>query len=241
MKRRNKFGYVVEIDDNAFIDMCLSGLEAYAVRHDDYQANPCLETFCQLWGKSVQDDDLKTRFVIEKAHVDTSADRYEGMCVPKNDAFAIKKDFMTSFFPNFEFLGDFHTHPYPNVTPDFVHMNRLYGFSDTDVTAIEGHVDHWKRHNYRVGLVMTICTFAQFDLNSVQPAAWQGDSWILFNANNYYIWFKAYVAYKFRGMIKLSDLSVDLVVPCLSRMLTPNTTFGHANPWTCAHVPGRHY
>lgn len=115
IKKYNVNGYIIRIGENALIQMCLNGLEAYSIAHKEgkrFQKH--LETLGLLWGHELELSNKKTLYCVELASVDTSAERYHDSCEPNDDALELKRNILTSFWPQYDFLGDFHTHPYKN-------------------------------------------------------------------------------------------------------------------------------
>lgn len=108
-------GYVVRVHENALIQMCLSGLEAYSIWHRQKGPRTRLETYGALWGHELSLPGGPTVYSVEMATVDTSAERTHDAVTPVWDALQLKRDVMTSFWPQYDFLGDFHTHPYAST------------------------------------------------------------------------------------------------------------------------------
>ncbi|MDD4237432.1 MAG: hypothetical protein PHT62_02570 [Desulfotomaculaceae bacterium] len=132
----NSSGYVIRISENALIQMCLNGLEAYIVTHKENNEDKSkLETFGLLWGHESTLTNQKTLYSIELLSIDTSAVRKSNSCEPNDLALELKRDIMTSFWPHYDFLGDFHTHPYNNYR--YVRNNKLYLYSEQDRSSIE--------------------------------------------------------------------------------------------------------
>jgi len=73
----------------------------------------------------------KTLYTVCKASVDTSNRRTPDSCDPNEEALSLKRDFLSSFFPDYEVLGNFHTHPYA-MTGKTVKLKKLYHASPAD-------------------------------------------------------------------------------------------------------------
>lgn len=218
--------YVLRISEPALIQLCLSGLEAYSISHLRKGPRLQLETYGMLWGHAADLPNGRTLYAVEMASVDTSARMNHSMVTPNDDALELKRDLMTSFWPHLEFLGDFHTHPYPQGTD--VAGERLYQFSDADRSAIEESPEFWQRHRYRIGLVLTITTLRRA---SSRMHKWLEDSAIEFTLGNYRLWLKAYVAFAHNGGLQLTsddDSRVLLDCPALIGLQGEYTEFGRA-------------
>lgn len=219
-------GYVVRISEQALIQLCLSGLEAYSVSHLRKGAKLRLETYGMLWGHGAIMPDHRTLYAVEMVSVDTSA-RMDHSTVHRSEhALELKRDLMTSFWPQLEFLGDFHTHPYPRGT--HVVGERLYEFSDTDRNDIVENAAYWRRHGYRIGLVLTIMALHRA---SSRTQRWLEDSAIEFTLGNYRLWLQAYVAFDHEGGLRLSedgDTRVLLDCPAVMGLQGEYTKFGRA-------------
>lgn len=219
-------GYVVRLSESALIQLCLSAMEAYSVSHLRKGRRVQLETYGLLWGHEALLPDGRTLYAIEMASVDTSA-RMEHSSVHRSEhALELKRDLMTSFWPQLEFLGDFHSHPYPQGTN--VVGERLYEFSAEDRTDIEENSGFWQRHGYRIGLVITLTALKR---SSSRLDKWLNRSTLEFTLGNYRLWLKAYVAYEQDGTLRLTaddDSGVLLDCPALIGLQGEYTAFGRA-------------
>jgi len=108
---RNTSGYIIRISEQAPVHMCLSGMEAFSASHLRRGPRIRLETYGSLWGHEVRLPRGRTLYSVEMAAVDTSAKMENDEVRPAPAALDLKRDVMTSFWPQLEFLGDFHTHP----------------------------------------------------------------------------------------------------------------------------------
>lgn len=153
----NPYGYVIRISESSLISMLLSCLEAYSVSHrKNGRRRTALETYGLLFGSEVRLPDEKTLYSIELVSVDTSAGRERSACTPSPKALELKKDLITPFFPQYEFLGDYHSHPYTKPYTEELMGTDCFKFSPCDYAHILGASDYWIKHNYRVGMVVTI-------------------------------------------------------------------------------------
>lgn len=207
----NSNGYIIRISENAIINMCLSGLEAYCVLHKNGTSkNNMLEIYGQLWGHEVTLPNGKTLYCVEMLSIDTSAIMKKDSVEPYDDALQIKRDVLTSFWPQFDYLGDFHTHPYKNY--ESVMEDKLYKFSEQDINSIEKYSADWTKYNYRVGIVLTI---AGMQKKGSKQSEWIDSSTIQFTLGNYRLWLKGYVAYTDGdNNLKLTKDNDEVVLDC---------------------------
>lgn len=208
MKEYNADGYIIRIAENALIQMCLNGLEAYSIAHKKGKRfHKHLETLGQLWGHELELPNKKILYCVELASIDTSAERNHNSCEPNDEALQLKRNILTSFWPQYDFLGDFHTHPCQNYLD--VSKDKWYLFSDDDYESIENRTEFWEPKNYRIGLVLTI---AQMGKRSSKGFRWYDSSTLEFTLGHYRMWLKGYVAYITGNGIKLSEHDDEMVL-----------------------------
>ncbi|MCD6367087.1 MAG: hypothetical protein J7L46_06070 [Bacteroidales bacterium] len=229
--------YVV-LTETALMQICHAALEAFCIKHltQKGKSNPrkkkYVETCGLLWGNltklPITASHSKLIYTITQATIETSASRNTDEVAPDDDSIFLKRDLMSSFWPQNKFLGDFHTHPYRKTKAHFseIEKEKLYEFSDADISSIEDDVTFWAKHNYRIGLVVTV---VDMDRRS-EKIEQKNNSTVVFNFGNYRIWIKAYYAKYFddRTSIKLDD-KIKLRCPSLLG-LEEYTVFGrHQN------------
>ena len=222
----NPNGYVVRISENALAHMCLCGLEAYSVRHRRKSSRGPLETYGELWGHETRMSNGQTLYAVELATVDTSTLMEAESVLPAEEALDLKRDITTSFWPQFDFLGDFHTHPYRSPAEVVGNGLKNYEYSDQDFNRVQRYPDSWQRHNYRVGMVLTI---ARMRRASFRDHRWLEDSTIEFTLGNYRLWLKTYVTFQRAGKLTLSahdQPGVLLDCPALVGLKGEYTPFG---------------
>lgn len=106
--------YTVIVSHDAFRTIVSSALEAYSIPHGkrrNIKDHTPLETYGTSWGYSTERED-GTVFNIVAADVDSSAHRTTGWVLQKSEAFSLKNSFYKKYYPEIEYLGDFHSHPY---------------------------------------------------------------------------------------------------------------------------------
>lgn len=213
---RNPNGYYVRLSEDALVQLVLAGLEAYCVDHaHDGRRRSGVETYGSLWGHQVRSGAHgPTIYCVEQVGIDTSAERDRWSVHPSSEALTLKRQVMESLWPQYDFLGDVHTHP-------FGHMSEVSaterGFSEIDIDDIVSHSAYWEDHGYRVGMVMSI---AWMKRATADPKIEILDaSTVRFTLRNLRMWLKAYVAHlEVEGMpdLVVTDESVVLDCPALT-------------------------
>jgi len=107
---------IIQISDDALMEMSLAALEAYVIpqSHTNKSAKELrteLETYGLLWGHEIFLPDGNILYSVQKLTVDAMADRRTDAVWPSKGLMVIK-DMITSYWPQYSFLGDFHSHPY---------------------------------------------------------------------------------------------------------------------------------
>lgn len=224
MKNLNENGYIIRISENALIQMCLNGLEAYLIKHRvGARKSSKLETFGLLWGNEITLPNRKTLYSVDMLSIDTSAEMGKATCDPKDEALELKRDLMTSFWPQYDFIGDFHTHPWNHYSE--VVKDKLYEFSETDYESIEERPEFWEKHNYRVGLVLTVSTMERI---SNKDPEWIDNCTLEFTFRNYRMYLRGCVTWSSGNGIEVSrnDDNVILDCPALIGLVGEYSDFG---------------
>lgn len=187
---------IVRISENAMIQMCLSGLEAYCIKHFPHKSlkkRRRVETYGSLWGYSVKQPETDTPlYCVEMISVDTSADKRTNECEPDYEALSLKKNVITSIWPQYKFIGDFHTHPC-KYSRGVIITRKRYEFSVQDIKSIEDYSEQWLKLDYKVGLVMTI---AELSKKGTKPFNWIESNTMEFTFGKFRIWLHALVSRK---------------------------------------------
>lgn len=218
---------IVSISEHAFFTMATAALEAFKVDHTKINFSDSdagqeleikLETFGNLWGHTTISEKGSTIYYVSSADVSTSATREREHVLPRDEAYELKKDFVDYFFPELDFLGDYHSHPYDGEndvkTELELERNKLYQFSPGDFEAVR--LEQNNKKDYRVGLVITV--FERDDEIMVQRKdQWMDDtSCIRFQYDNVTIWIKAYVWVSKDGQKRRrTDKKVSLICPAV--------------------------
>jgi hypothetical protein len=138
---------------------------------------------------------------------------------------------MRSFWPQYECLGDFHTHPYKNTEQAREIKGWQYSThndaKDNDYNAIESEAAFYINHGYRVGLVLTIALQKN---KSKSLKFLENESVIEFPVGNYRLWLKGYIAAQYKdNKIKIlghKEKKIILDCPAIYAMLSEHTRFG---------------
>ena len=203
---------IIRISEAALIQIILTALEAYTVPHKVKVAKRRgVETIGQLWGHSLILPNGSHLHAIEAATPDTSAERSRDAVIVHDDALDVKIDVVTSFFPQFSFMGDFHTHPYPDAKVSEVDARRMYRFSEVDHQSIEAAQAYYRARGYKIGLVMAIAETSR-TLETASTSAT-----IRFSLGRYCLWLHA-VAYEKTedgGLVVLEEDETErLILEC---------------------------
>ena len=193
----------VNLTEEALIQLSHSALEAFAIRHlggKGYKTK-YLETCGLLWGRcdETQQDGCKNiSFTVSLVGIETSAIRSKNFVEPNEDSLQLKRDLMTRFWPQYTFLGDYHTHPHKrtqNLTHETIEKDNLYNFSSGDINFMI-------HHNYKIGIVATIIEMERAGTKNRQ----KDDNLVVLNFRNYRVWLKAYWANELeKDKIEISD------------------------------------
>ncbi len=214
---RNPMGYYVRPSEDALVQLVLAGLEAYCVEHAHEGRPPRsgVETYGSLWGHQVRlGSDGPTVLCVQQVGIDTSAQRDRLSVRPSSEALMLKREVMGSLWPQYEFLGDFHTHPLGQASKVAAFER---GFSEIDANDIVAHSAYWDDHGYRVGLVLSIAWMKR--AKSDPQVDMLNASTVRFTLKNVRMWLKAYVAYsvcKEPSELAVTDDGVVLDCPALT-------------------------
>ncbi len=216
VETRNPNGYYVRLSEDALVQVVLAGLEAYCVEHaHDGRRRFGVETYGSLWGHQVRSNgDGPTIYCVEQVGIDTSAERDRYSVHPSSEALTLKREVMASLWPQYDFLGDVHTHP-------FNHMSEVTGpqrgFSQIDIDDIVSHSAYWENHGYRVGMVLSIAWMKRATPDPKVEIV--DDTTVCVTLKNVRMWLKACVAYRVQeGLpdMEVTDRSVVLDCPALT-------------------------
>ena len=142
-------GYVVEVSDSAWMQLCLSGLESYRVPRGRK------ETFSLLWGSMSGAGSDYVHYRVDHVLTDIEAQRTGGWVSYNPKGLMLKKDIIDQCWPSLSFLGDFHTHAYKHYRE--AENARGFVLSDGDREDVE-EINRllWIREELKVCLLLTI-------------------------------------------------------------------------------------
>lgn len=183
--------YIIQVSDDALMEMSLVSLEGYIVPmrspKPSKKSHDGLEACGLLWGHQVVLPDGDILYSVEKLTVDSMAYRCPGEVWPSN-GLGVIKDLITSYWPKYEFLGDFHTHPYEHYTE----VKELQGweFSEADRRSMVYKAS--TEIDFRLSLVMTISSLKR--ATNRKPDDFT--HYITWDFNNYRFWLNACVVHR---------------------------------------------
>lgn len=218
----NKKKFIVLISEEVLMQMCLNGLEAYSILNKENNLHR-LETYGELWGNETRPDDNTIIYNIKSLSIDTSAHQEQGSVEPNKDALLLKKQLVTSFWPQVDYIGDFHTHPYEHFSE--VEEIKGYEFSQDDYEHLKYYSDYFYANNFRVSLVLTI---SRLHKKSNNPRARINNNTFRFDLGKYRMWLKSYVSYYADKEIMTSahdPENIHLYCPSLFGLETEYTNF----------------
>lgn len=229
--------YTVTLSDDAFRVAVMAALEAYCVPHGSntsVNAHTPLETTGAVWGIARTDAFGNLIYQVESVDVDTSAEMQSTGVAQKPAAIALKTSFTEKYTPHFQYLGDFHSHPYSQgevvgtkklETPQHAEQAKVYRFSGnhTPPSSDFGSVETMRKMglDYRVGLVVTLFQM-QYAVAHGRRAYLDGKSAIRLTFNGtgihgtketFRIWIKAYVFPDPTAIVPAADNDVVLQCP----------------------------
>jgi len=210
---------IVSVSDCAFFSIVTSALEAYSVCHQD---NPegkhvPVETYGNLWGYQVITKRRESVLHVVLADSDISAKRESGSVSPAEEAFNLKRDFADSFFPELEYLGDFHSHPWDKseVKNELSLQRNVFHEQSSDD---QKHAKYQQElgKTYRIQLIATV--FERPEMVRRTSGHLDDDlSCIRFQYGKRTIWIKAY-AYRINEKDgtsrKVNRDNIALICPC---------------------------
>lgn len=188
---------VAHFSEQAIIQIISSALEAFVVPHDaELNSWTGIETFLTLWGSETQTNEVLS-FNVEFAIPSTSAVRDYGSVTPSAFAEEVKQDFITAYFPQFQMIGDLHTHPWvrnrnSGTTPEMIRRKKLYDLSEADIESCLVDPVIKRNTGYKLSAVLTITDMSKS--NGAKDGYIESNV-IEFSLNNYKCWLKCSAFY----------------------------------------------
>jgi hypothetical protein len=210
---------IISLSDSAFFTIVTSALEAYSVCHPatPEDEHVPVETYGNLWGYQVQTKRKESLLHVVLADSDVSAAREPKCVTPADGAFTLKSDFADQFFPELEYLGDFHSHPWhvDEIKTELeLQREKLYEQSPDDHKHAKS--SHEYGRPYRLQIIATV--FERPDMVSRKSGHLKDDlSCIRFQYDMKTVWIKAY-AYQINSdnntSRKVNKDKIALICPC---------------------------
>ncbi|MCP5207256.1 MAG: hypothetical protein H7A01_08660 [Hahellaceae bacterium] len=186
----SKPGLIIHFSEQSLAQIIASSLEAFVIPHETELSHYTgIETFMTLWGSETQTAEISC-INVAFAIPSTSAERDYSSVSPSHPASMVKRDFITAYFPQYQLIGDIHTHPYirgrsKNVTPARIREEQLYALSPADIeSCLIDPVDKMAS-GYRVSAVLTMTDMLKENTTLDGQLA---NNVIEFSLNNYKCW-----------------------------------------------------
>ncbi|MBK5970516.1 MULTISPECIES: hypothetical protein [Thiorhodovibrio] len=229
MYQKNENGYLVLLSENALISLVLSSLEAYAVEKRGARGKNKkeLETYGSIYGQHTTLADGRTLFRLEMAQTDTTARQTTCSVQYSEEAISLKRAALGAFWPHLDYLGDFHSHPYRNITE----ARKCQGFylSEGDRANLDRHwKSFWKNLRYRLGLVVTVAPMQR----ARESMSWwdgKGLNCLQFTIGNFRLWISAFCVFEENSKgcyTEDQDEGVELSAPALTGLVWEHAEFG---------------
>jgi len=145
----------VKLSEQLVESMTLAALEAYVLGDQSSTKNKeKVETLGYIWGVKKVETECVTIF-LDRMSVSISAKRSRNAVRPHQHAAELKNNLLERWAPHLMLLGDFHTHPYDDLTE--VKAISGWDFSDEDVDFLQHDDFLWRMSgDTPVNLVMTV-------------------------------------------------------------------------------------
>lgn len=152
---RAQFDYLVNVSESAFRSLTLATIESYSgVSPPRGKGRPrkYLETYGLLWGYETTLGNGKPCFTVEAATTDVNAERDHSSVTPSRHGLQTMNAIVSSYWPNWRFIGDFHSHPFKPSQA----MPPRPALSPADIETVESEDSLYPRLGYRVCLLTSI-------------------------------------------------------------------------------------
>jgi hypothetical protein len=209
--------------------LVLSSLEAYAIEKKGSRGKnkKHLETYGSIYGQHIQLDDGRTLFRVEMAQSDTTAKQTTSSVHYSEEAIALKRAALASFWPHLDYLGDFHSHPYETLK-EAKDLKGYYLSEGDRANLSENWKTFFKGLRYRLGLVVTVAAMQRARDNG---SSWAGDglNCLEFTIGNFRMWISAFCVYEDQKegvYTEDADAFVELTAPALTGLIWEHAPFG---------------
>ena len=147
--------YKVRVSPTLLETMTLAAIEAYCYGNLRKQKNSAVETLGYVWGYRKRENGTSI-FYLDRTSVSISAERQYHSVTPNLDAAKLKNEVMMRWSPHLTLMGDFHSHPYRNLTE--VNSESGFNFSPEDLKELKTNDFVWEQSGDNpVILVITVC------------------------------------------------------------------------------------
>ncbi len=169
--------------------MVLAAVEAYCLGDGRRSGAAHLETLGYVWGFGRIEDELTVLYVT-KLSMSLSARRTNNSVTPNLRAALLKNEVIRRWSPQLSLLGDFHTHPYEDLSQ--VQGCNGFEFSTADYASFAKDDLVWNESgNSPLMLAMTICKLNRVH-TSIGGEQIRGNVW-RFDVGEYRLWLNAAV------------------------------------------------
>lgn len=186
--------HIISLSDSTFFTIVTSALEAYKISQPGVPKNEHvpLETYGNLWGYQIQTKRNESLLHVALADSDISAVREPNRVTPVDEAFHLKRDFADHFFPELEYLGDFHSHPYhTNEIKTELELQRLKLHEESPADRRSAKFLQQDGRPYRLQIIASV--FEREEAINRRPGHLKDDlSCIRFQYDMKTVWIKAY-------------------------------------------------
>ncbi|MCV3765146.1 hypothetical protein [Rhizobium sp. TRM95796] len=169
----------VKLSDQLIESMTLAALEAYVLGDQRNKKNKeKIETLGYIWGfRRIEGETVN--LYLDRMSLSLSARRTNGSVTPHEHAAELKHNLIERWSPHLLLLGDFHTHPFDDLTE--VKSNSGWDFSQADLDYLDGDEFLWEKSDQTpVNLVMTVCRLGRvretFSAEMCDQNLWQFDA-----------------------------------------------------------------
>ncbi len=138
----------------------------------------------------------QTLIYVNFVSVDTSAKQYQIACLPNEKAMEMKKQILNAYWPHYEFLGDFHTHPYNDLyeVENCEDDSKGWHLSKQDIIRIEDKEfsPFWVEHDYALTLIAAIVKMSRKGKAHYEKS-YDEINMLRFDIGNFRIWLSAHI------------------------------------------------
>ena len=146
--------FQVKISDACLEGMCHAALETY-LYGDGHETRKGLEVNGYLWGYRRTFAD-RTLIFVDRLSPSFSSQKHQNWVKPNQKAIEMQTEFMDRWAPEAMLLGDFHSHPYPDLRT--VNAVKGYHFSEGDFEYLKSDEFNWSMtESLPLIIVMTVC------------------------------------------------------------------------------------